>query len=453
MCCVFHLICCAESLVNQESWVVLFNEQTNSAMSNRFCCTDANVLVLAPMFPSINQPWMDTYLEQLCEKEISFCVVSENISTGKYHQKVNLLGLLDYVIRMPMERYKIFNSALFFTLFHPLKAIGILRCVGFGSYENEKLGGYIRVLLRSLYCASSVKLLKSLKVIHAHSEYLGYYFLAMVTSRNIPLILTFHGLEPHGLSQIALHRRKEIFEHASEVLVNTNAAKQQIVELGCPDEKITILPQGLPLEDFPFVPRGAPTKADSLSLLTVGRFHHDKGQRYAILALRRLIDNGANTHWHFVGAGPDKDKLESLVCRLELIEHATFHEDLNLEEIRSLYQKCHLFVLPSLSNRHNDEPFETQGVVLQEAQASGCIPIATRVGGIPECLNHKVDSILVKDRSSRAIFDAVKYLLNCPDEWNSYQKNGRHNVEQNFSASVIGQRMSEILYKLAMLSL
>ncbi len=118
---------------------------------------------------------------------------------------------------------------------------------------------------------------------------------------------------------------------------------------------------------------------------------------------------------------------------------------LDLVQIRELYKKCHLFVLPSLSNHNIDELVETQGVVLQEAQACGCIPIATRVGGIPDSVHDRKDALLIQDRSHKEIADAIWYMLQHPEIWRSYQREGRRNVEKKFPADIIGKRMAKVL--------
>jgi glycosyltransferase involved in cell wall biosynthesis len=117
-------------------------------------------------------------------------------------------------------------------------------------------------------------------------------------------------------------------------------------------------------------------------------------------------------------------------------------------ELQPLFQNTHIFVLASL--QYNlDQWNETQGVVLQEAQASGCLVIATEVGGVPECVNHGKDARLVRPRSSRAIFEAMCFYIDNPDKWSSYPDAGLENVKNNFSADVIGQKVATILHNIA----
>lgn len=423
-------------------------------LANKKAVQKNTILVLAPMFPAINQPWMDTYIEQLLQKELSPLIYTENKEPGKYMEKVDRLNLRNYIISFDHNQTLSFKTFLKALILQPLnfvimtfKATRITRYL-FKKYCLSIIPTFLKLLRFGVSSAE----FEHVDIVHAHSEMLAFEFMLFALMKDKPLLYTFHGLLPKGVASISHNKRKMLYGEVSAVLVNTGFAQQQVTRLGCPVKKVLILPQGLPLDDFPFVPRTAPTRNEPLFLLTVGRYHLDKGQRYALLALRRLIDAGNVVVWHFVGVGPDKSMLVSLAKKLGVADCSFFHTELNLEEICSLYQKCHLFVLPSLNSRKNEEHVETQGVVLQEAQASGCIPIATRVGGIPECLNDKEDSILIKDRSSRAIFDAVKYLMDRPDEWGSYQKKGRNNVEQNFSAAVIGQRMAEGLNKWKMLS-
>ena len=209
-------------------------------------------------------------------------------------------------------------------------------------------------------------------------------------------------------------------------------------------KKGSIIPQGLPLDDFPLLYQSAPSSfAEDLRLLTVGRFHRDKGQIYALLALRRLLDSGRHVTWTFVGVGPDRVRLERWVEKLKLSQSVVFMEGVSAKKLSELYRTNHLFVLTSIASVTGH--VETQGVVLQEAQASGCIPIASRVGGIPECIHDKKDALIVKQKSSREIYSAIEWLMQNPTAWKSYQMAGRKNVEENYSAEVIGKKMASVL--------
>lgn len=399
------------------------------------------VTVVAPRFPSINQPWIDTYLEQLLIKGYSPSIFSFNRVPGRYHAKVDRLGLLARVFYFPLVLTT--RDCLKVCC----KGLARLRSVARALRAMRRLRPGLTAWFHS-YCellqfAMEGHRVEQSSLTHSHAEFLAYHFLHLAVLRNSPLVLTFHGLPPTGIGQLSAGKRAILYRHASKVIVNTSFALNQVVGLGCSPDKVTILPQGLPLEDFPFQPRSAPAPGEPVQLLSVGRFHRDKGQAYSLLALRRLLDAGVLAHWRFVGVGPDRARLETWVRRLGLEGHVEFLEGLPAEDLQALYHQCHLFVLASISSPGGH--VETQGVVLQEAQASGCIPVATRVGGIPECVHHQQDALLVREKSSRAIAEAVQYMLARPQEWAAYQAAGRRNVEENYSADVIGQRMADLL--------
>lgn len=405
----------------------------------------SKVLVLAPRFPAINQPWIDTYLEQLLINDFEVAIFSANRDGGPCHAKVDRLGLREKVVDFSLDRKAMLKHVLAAAFFSPIPFLASLKLAGSLSADFAKSGSSrLLTALKVLYFRLCRERFRGVSVIHGHEEIAAYEFLHLARVMNIPMVVTFHGLPPAGVGQLSAAKRALLYDYASEVLVNTAFSKKQVVGLGCSPAKVNILPQGLPLEDYPFIARGKPGPHSPVRLLTVGRFHRDKGQGYALVALARLLGAGIAAHWSFVGVGPDKRRLEKLARQLGLLENIMFREGLEPAELLALYHQSDLFVLPSIDNHHGRH-VETQGVVLQEAQASGCIPIASRVGGIPECLNDRRDALLVKQKSSRAIADAVRYLLEQVEDWSHFRAAGRGNVEERFSARVVGEKMKEIL--------
>ena len=282
---------------------------------------------------------------------------------------------------------------------------------------------------------------------HAHEEVAGFQFCYLADILDIPFFITFHGLPPLGVGQLSAAKRQRLYEKANAVLVNTNFSKKTALALGCPAQKIHIIPQGLPIDDFPFNPTSFPTQRESISLLSVGRFHRDKGQGYILVALKRLRNKNINAHLDLVGVGPDKKHLLKLIKKLNLTKNVSVHSGINHEELKLLYKKAHFFLLASISNEEKKAHTETQGVVLQEAQASGCIPIASRVGGIPEVLHHRLDAYLVKQKCSKEIASAIMTALNSQVLYEQFQKSGRLNIEEHFRSQFICKKMLCIFEK------
>jgi glycosyltransferase involved in cell wall biosynthesis len=395
----------------------------------------------------MNQPWMDTYLEGLVNRDAYVRVVTANTRPREYHRKVDLLSLRELTVHFDLDPASAALRVLATSIRSPTR-----RASQIVKYWML-LGREMRLMSRSLRCvqavqaAALVEAVGAIDVVHAHSLDMAYDFIPVLSEKRIPLVVTFHGLKPKGIPQTPPHRRRAVLQYASRVLVNTVASKAEFTDEGIQESSIAVIPQGIPLEDFPFVPRAAPKKGEEIRLLTVGRYHREKGQEYALLALRRLVDAAYRIHWDFVGVGPELDRYKRLADRLGVTKYVTFHLALNHEQLLKLYKESHLFVLTSTAGRRSNEWVETQGVVLQEAQAVGCIPIASAVGGIPECITNGHDGVLIKDSSHRQIASTITELLESPEKWNVLQRNGRRNVEQRFSSDVVGSQTFEALMR------
>lgn len=405
----------------------------NRSLANR------RLAVVAPLFPAINQPWIDTYLEQLINNGFEPLILTQNASPSKYGSKVDKLNLREKSLLFSDEGRGIAKALVTSGrgLYYLLNAFMGVRCFSTSIMNRLKLAMFA-AWLKGLGSQTS-----TIELVHSHDESSAYLFLGFCEVAGIPLILTFHGLPPAGVKQLSKEKREALYSKVACVIVNTEFAKRQVCSLGCKSDKVAILPQGLSLDEFPFRYHRPPPDQGHLRLLTVGRFHRDKGQQYGLLALKRLIDRGFQAQYTLVGVGEGVSRLKRLAERLGVLGNITFVTGKSTEELKEFYYQSHVFVFPSIDTPGG--PVETQGVVLQEAQATGCIPVASRTGGIVECLNHGCDALLVKQQSSRELCEAIVWLLERPEVWEKFQQNGRLNVERNYSSEIIGEKMAALL--------
>ena len=407
----------------------------------------ARVLVLVAKFPSRIQPWLLNSLEQVLLRGMSLWVVSSSRGDPSYPRKVDDLGLLPRTLCLELSR-----------------ASSVLRAVAEVVSPTSELGRFRRQGIRRLYDAGTLFRgslpdlgnrvimtlaagLPDVALVHSHSMATAYQYLEVVRALGVPLIHTFHGLLPKGLEGLPGPKRAKLFEQAAVCLVNTGFAKQQLESLGCPSEKIRILPQGLVLSEFPFVPQSR-GEDEALRLLTVGRLNPGKGHRYAIEAVRLLSARGIRAEYRIVGPGPERANLEDFARDLTVGDRVTFLGGLNGRPLLAEYANAHVFVLPSLRDRTGHDWEETQGVVIQEAQCSGKIVVATRTGGIPECVDDGVSAFLVEDRSAEALAERLAHIATHHEDWERWQRLGREWVERHFDMHRIGQRLWDIYLEL-----
>lgn len=125
--------------------------------------------------------------------------------------------------------------------------------------------------------------------------------------------------------------------------------------------------------------REDPATPRDLDLLFVGRLVSDKGADLLLHALALLAERGLRPNLTVVGAGPEREALETLSRELGVAGATTFAGLAQSEALAETYRRHHIAVVPS----RYDEPF---GIVALEAIASGCLVVGSAGGGLPRAI-------------------------------------------------------------------
>lgn len=397
-------------------------------------------LIVATKFPNTIQPWLANSTAQVVKQGGNVCIFSMEKGDINYSAIIDEFDLKKQTEIMhyggKSKLLAIANNFL-----NPRNIVKSIRGLLTASRHLSKHKSRTSNITAALVLAPHF-IKRDIDIIHSHFEITGHMMLPVIRAQQKPFIITFHGLPPPGVSQLPEAMRNEYIDAADTILVNTEFAKKQYMSLGAPAEKIVIIPQGIMTKDFVFFAKPKP-EAAPVELLTVGRFHSDKGQQYVLQALPKLIELGYNLHYTLVGAGPERANLENLAAQLNLQRYVTFHTTISEQKLKEIYARAHIFIFPSLTDKTGFHE-ETQGVAIQEAQASGLIVVATKTGGIPECVEDGKSAFLVEDRNAQAIADKVQWIIDNPQNWNEWQHSARQYVETHFDIDVIGKRLMQI---------
>ncbi|MGV8838262.1 glycosyltransferase family 4 protein [Cellvibrio sp.] len=399
-----------------------------------------HALIIATKFPNTIQPWLANSTAQVVKHGGSVTIFSMTQGDQNYSSVVDEFHLTQATEYLNFDgKNKLLAIANNFL--NPLNTVKSLRGLFSAPRYFSKHKSLASNLIGALVLAPHF-IKRDIDIIHSHFEITGHLLLPVIRAQKAPFVITFHGLPPPGVSTIPAVMRSEYVDAADIILVNTEFAKKQYMSLGAPAEKIAIIPQGIVTSEFVFSAKPKPADAP-VELLTVGRFHTDKGQQYVLQALPKLIELGYNLHYTMVGAGPERDNLEKMIVALNLQKHVTLYTSISEQKLKEIYSRAHIFVFPSLTDKTGFHE-ETQGVAIQEAQASGLIVIATKTGGIPECVEDGKSAFLVEDRNPAVMADKIQWIIDNPQQWNEWQHNARQYVETHFDIDVIGKRLMKI---------
>jgi len=167
---------------------------------------------------------------------------------------------------------------------------------------------------------------------------------------------------------------------------------------------------------------------------TIGRLMPVKGLNSFLKAARIICRQRPNVKFIIAGDGPLAGSLHAVAHECGVDKDVLFlghrndsHEILNLMD---------LFVLPSLS--------EGVPMALLEALALGRPVVASRVGGIPEVIEHGVNGLLVTPGSEEEL---ARNCIALMDDYGSAQRlgeAGRKQVKEKFSAKIMAERVAEV---------
>ncbi|MEX0992393.1 MAG: glycosyltransferase family 4 protein [Solirubrobacterales bacterium] len=258
------------------------------------------------------------------------------------------------------------------------------------------------------------------------------------TGRAVPLVVSVHGGD---LSYVAARSDSgravaaRVLRSAQAVIVNSELTKSGVEALTGELDRLEVVHLGADV-----VP-GEPAKHEHPTLVTVATLEPRKNQERVIGALVALRERHPQLRYVIVGQGPDRERLEQLASRLDVIDRVTFVGEVSHERALAEMARCHLHVMPS-----RDEPF---GVAHVEAMAAGLPAIAGAGTGAQDIAAVGEGIVLVGPGDDTAIARAIDRLISDPTRRNELGAAARETVRHHFTWELCGARTAAIYRELA----
>ena len=289
-------------------------------------------------------------------------------------------------------------------------------------------------------------------IIHGHWAFPGGY-IAFLISKLVgsKCVISIHGAETPLLKKSKFILKKTInsLNKSHAVIVNSDYTKNEYKKLGVKEDKMTTInppPNFVKhtqdkelLKKF----RRSFVTDDSKIILFVGRLVERKGVEYLIKAVPKI--KTSQVHVIIAGGGWLMNDLKELVSSLELDNKVTFFGPPTNEELGYLHDISDVFVIPSIVDSMGET--EGLGLVIPEAMESGLPVIATSVGGIVDVVKNNNNGILINQKDSNAIAEAVDKIFSNKDFADKLIQNSKKTVS-NFLPSLIAKKHLEIFQKI-----
>lgn len=400
------------------------------------------ILFIVPEFPSVSETFIVNQITSLIDLGYDISIFSlGKPAEGLIHEKIKQYKLLDKVIypcftnRFSNLLSNIFSSNLKY----------ILKSFNINKYGKD---AYRLTNFCKIFPFFDKK--NDFDIVHIHfGQMLDNYILLKNVGilNNKKAFLTFHGydLEPKDCL-INRDRYKTIKQYNIHVTLNTPYL-EEIFNNTLPDyNNYSILPVGL--DTLYFKQKEIKRNNNEINIVFCGRFIVLKGVRRLPDIIKEVIESNKHkiVRFHIIGDG-DIDLVEEFISKINkynLSEYIIYYKSQKQEEIIKIYNKSDIFVLPGI---YDNGRAETQGLVIQEAQAMELPVVVTDAGGMKYGMVNNKTGFVVDHTSDDEFINKINELIIDSEMRKKIGIEARKYVVENYDNKYLASQLIKIYKK------
>ena len=213
--------------------------------------------------------------------------------------------------------------------------------------------------------------------------------------------------------------------------VSENSRRDIASAFGICEKRIEVVLNGIDSEIFQPMPAVA---REPYHLITTASADQPlKGTQHLIPAVADLAARYPDLKLTFIGAPKPGGKTEQLIQSFQLDERIEFHHGLSFDEIKQLYAKASVAVVPS--------EYEGFGFPAGEAMACAVPLVSTDGGALPEVVGDA--GVIVPSKNPQALAKAIGDLFENPAERARLSEAGRRRMVEHFSWARTAQEFTQ----------
>jgi colanic acid/amylovoran biosynthesis glycosyltransferase len=388
-------------------------------------------------FPSVSETFIMNDAIELEGRDHHVKLISRNAGEKVPHSKLDKTDLVQDATYMDLPhdlRERVLHAYRPFIslLSNPEDLVESLK---FWKYGKECLS------LKLLYFASATKD-EDFDVMHAHFGPNGNLAATAKEAGIIdcPVITSFYGIDASKTLKNKPGYFDKAFEGSDKVLALTQNMAEDLVESGCPREKVETIYMGIPVDEFEYKPREK-KEDEPFKLLTIARFTEKKGIRYGLEAVSQLKDE-YDIQYDIIGDGPLRAEIEQKIQEEDLDDIVNLHGYVDYSELENWMHKSHILLAPSVTAEDGDK--EGAPMVIIEAQATGMPIVSTYHSGIPEIVEEGESAFLAEERNSDKLVEKLEDVLENVENWQDIGSRGRDIVEEQYNIDVRTNKLQKL---------
>lgn len=281
------------------------------------------------------------------------------------------------------------------------------------------------------------------RVILAHFGHTALHLLPVARRLGLPLVVHFHGLDLssslRGNRWYHWSLKTQIRNFAAAVVVGEHQ-RDLVRAMGFPEERLHLIPCGVPVADFPMRQEDpdAPFR-----FLAVARLEPQKGFDVTLRAFAEVVARKPAAELHIVGDGPERTRLEHLAIELGIAGHVTFHGFQPAAAVARHLRRGNVFLQHSLEFGGWVEGF---GVSAAEAASTGLALVVSACGGLRDQVVDGITGFIVPQRDSQAMAAAMLRLVEDRSLAVRMGRAARAHMQANYDTERQVARLEEVLH-------
>jgi L-malate glycosyltransferase len=220
-------------------------------------------------------------------------------------------------------------------------------------------------------------------------------------------------------------------------VVNCEAMRTHLIaDEGVRPERIRLCYNGIDTSRFHPGNGERPPEFGAASLVVgvVCGLRKEKGLSTLVDAFAQVHETAPGLRLAIIGGGICLPELRQQAAALGVADSTIFLPETH--EVPRLLRGIDIFVLPSLSEALSNS--------LMEAMASGCCPIASRVGGNPELIADGENGLLFEKGDAAGLAGALRRVIQDVEYRKRLVANSVRRIEREFSLDASARRMAAI---------
>lgn len=242
-----------------------------------------------------------------------------------------------------------------------------------------------------------------------------------------PLIWKYYA---RGVARFA-DRIIYISEYCRRALFDHQATRGKVVPLGVDTDRFSPVVSRKAIRDRLGIP------SEAILLISVQRLVRIKRIDLQLRAFRKVLDEGINAFLLVIGKGPEEQGLRRLAETLRLGSRVQFSGYVPEAELPQFLSAADIFLFSSA--------YETFGVVLAQALASGLPIVAIANSAIPEVVDHKETGWICASPNEYALAEGVVALATDREQRLAYGAKGRTKALDRYNWDLVAAEYGKVI--------